>query len=80
MSTSTPLLSCHCPATKLHWVIDLLESWLRQASDEVTGELAEFAYGPDPDPGRVEDLIELIGRTAARLRPTMPSCEPREDR
>lgn len=80
MSTSTPVLGCHCPANKLHWVIGLLEAWLRQASDEVLDELAEFAYGPNPDLGRVEELIELIGRTAAQLRPTLPCYGPREDR
>ncbi len=78
MSTPTPWVGCHCPAAKLHWVIGLLEAWLRQASDEVTGELAEFAYGPDPDQRRVDELIELIRRLTAELRPPPSHPAPRE--
>lgn len=80
MSTSIPVLGCPCPARELHGVIGLLESWLPQASDEVLDELAEFAFGPDPGPyqRRVEKLIELIGLTAARLRPASGHRDPRE--
>lgn len=78
MNTSTPRLGCHCPARTGHWVIGLLEAWLRQASDGVLDELAEFAYGPEPDLGRVDELIELIRRLTAELRPAPSHPAPRE--
>lgn len=80
MSTSTTApLRCYCPANTHHGMISLLQAWLRQASNEVRDELAEFAYGPDPDPDRVDEFIELIGRVAAALRPDPPYGPPRED-
>jgi hypothetical protein len=48
MTTTTAPPRCHCPARTHHWVIDLLLAWLRQASDAVRDELAEFAYAPRP--------------------------------
>ena len=81
MSTCPPPSpDCACPAAALHWVIGLLESWLRQASDEVRDQLAEFAYGPEAALDRVEELIELIGLTATRLRLALPSTTPGQDR
>jgi hypothetical protein len=77
--TTTALVRCHCPARTHHGVIDLAHAWLRQASDEVRDELAEFAYGPDPQLDRVDELIELVGRVAAALRPAPPYGQPRED-
>jgi len=80
MSTPTTApLRCHCPARTHHGVIDLLQAWLRQASDTVRDELNEFAYGPDPELDRVNELIELIGHLAAVLRPTPPYGQPQED-
>jgi hypothetical protein len=79
MSTTTASLRCRCPARTLHGVIGLLQAWLRQASDQVRDELAEFAYGPEPEPDRVDELIELVGRVAAALRPDPPYGQPRED-
>ncbi len=78
MNTATPRPDCQCPARTGHWVIGLLEAWLRQASDAVLDELAEFAYGPDPDLSRVDELIELIRRIAAELRPAPSHPAPRE--
>lgn len=79
MSTTTAPLRCHCPARTHHGVISLLQAWLHQASDEVRDELAEFAYGPDPELDRIDELIELVGRVAAALRPAPPYGQPRED-
>lgn len=79
MTTTTALLRCHCPARTHHGVIDLVHAWLRQASDEVRDELTEFAYGPDPELDRVDELIDLLGRLATALRPDPPYGQPREN-
>lgn len=79
MTTTTTPLRCHCPARTHHGVIDLLLAWLHQASDTVRDELNEFAYGPDPELDRVNELIELIEHLAAALRPALPYSQPRED-
>ena len=73
MSTSiTAPPRCHCPARALHGVISLLQAWLRQASDEVRDELAEFAYGPDPDLDRVDDhRADRARRRRAAPRPAL---------
>jgi hypothetical protein len=80
MSTPTTApLRCHCPARTHHWVIDLLLAWLHQSSGIIRDELAEFAYGPDPEFDRVDELIELLGCLAAALRPAPPYGQPRQD-
>ena len=56
--------------TDLHLAVSLLEDWLLHASPETLDELADFAYGPaHHGHGQLRWIIDLLGETAARLRP-----------
>ena len=58
-------------AEDLHRAASLLEDWLLHASPETLDELADFAYGPaHHGHGQLRWIIDLLGETAARLRPT----------
>lgn len=64
--------------TDLHLAVSLVEDWLLHASDETLDELADFAYGPaHHGHGQLRWIIDLLGETAARLRPA-PQPAPAE--
>jgi hypothetical protein len=57
-------------AEDLHRAVSLLEDWLLHASPETLDELADFAYGPSHHgQDQLRWIIDLLGETAARLRP-----------
>jgi hypothetical protein len=57
-------------AEDLHRAVSLLEDWLLHASPETLDELADFAYGPaHHGHDQLRWIIDLLGETAARLRP-----------
>ena len=60
-------------AEDLHRAVSLLEDWLLHASPETLDELADFAYGPSHHGhDQLRWIIDLLGETAARLRPAPP--------
>jgi hypothetical protein len=68
------------PNEDLHWAVSLVEDWLLHASHETLDELADFAYGPayrgHDGHDQLRWIIELLGATAARLRPAPPPTAP----
>ncbi len=57
-------------AEDLHRAVSLIEDWLLHASPETLDELADFAYGPSHHGhDQLRWIIDLLGETAARLRP-----------
>ena len=64
-------------AADLHRAVSLVEDWLLHASPETLDELADFAYGPaHHGHDQLRWIIDLLGETAARLRPTPPPAAP----
>jgi hypothetical protein len=64
-------------AADLHRAVSLVEDWLLHASPETLDELADFAYGPAyHGHDQLRWIIDLLGETAARLRPTPPPAAP----
>ena len=64
-------------ADDLHRAVSLVEDWLLHASPETLDELADFAYGPTRHGHeQLRWITDLLGETAARLRPTPPPAAP----
>jgi hypothetical protein len=64
-------------AADLHRAVSLVEDWLLHASPETLDELADFAYGPaHHGHDQLRRIIDLLGETAARLRPAPPPAPP----
>ena len=64
-------------AEDLHRAVSLLEDWLLHASPETLDELADFAYGPaHHGHDQLRWIIDLLGETAARLRPAPLPAAP----